>query len=711
MGKRTWAVALTAALFACGHGADRDDGEPAGQPPPAERDPGMSPSMQERATRVAAAIRETVSAERMANSLKALAATPSGAGRQDSRRRADLVYQHFLLAGLQARIDEYEVLIPEPLHASVEVLTPVAYRASLQEEPLEEDYDTHTARMPLPHLAFSADGEAVGRLVYVRFAQMEDFEFLESEGVELLGAIGIARETPLLPPGDQVRIAERKGLAALILYSDPADTGYGRGAPYPRGRYRPDSGASRDTALPLGLLPGDPASPGRAAIPPHPRTDISRASQLPRIPCTTLSGASAAPILKHLRGPPVPADWQGGLPLAYHLGGAPLPIVRVHVESVWERKRIWNVVGMLRGNVNPESWIAAGCYRDAFGCGAAEAGSGTALLIEAARVLGSLADRGLPLSRSVMLCSFDAHQQGLLGCIEFAEHHRSGLAERIEMFINLDQAVTGDRIALTAHPALRQIAERAVRRIWLPDPPAPGGGAPPRAAAPESSGGRSALPFEQILGVPTLDLGSRGVFPVRGTLYDTYGWMKRFGDPGFQSHRRMAELLGQILYECSGATVCGVDFIALAEFIGEHAPPYAMELPEEARRDYESAISRLVDAARRFAAARARLVATDPDPMELRQINDLAGGALKILADDAAVPGQPLFRNLILGIDPRNSRRLVPLPGIDAAGLSIEPGALEAAFARLRDAMTGLDRLLRSLANEMEARLAAADGG
>jgi len=70
--------------------------------------------------------------------------------------------------------------------------------------------------------------------------------------------------------------------------------------------------------------------------------------------------------LKNLGGPESPQEWQGALPLSYHLGSGP---VRVHMKLVqnYSFTTIWNVIGTIRGAAQPDSLVIAGNHRDGLG--------------------------------------------------------------------------------------------------------------------------------------------------------------------------------------------------------------------------------------------------------------------------------------------------------------------------------------------------------
>jgi len=120
-------------------------------------------------------------------------------------------------------------------------------------------------------------------------------------------------------------VAQERGAAGVLIYSDPSDDGWRHGDKYPQGPWRPDTGVQRGSVGYMFQFPGDPTTPGIASVPSLPeskRTPPEQSAQLPKIPVTPLSYADAWPILEHLGGPDSPREWQGSLPFTYD-GGEP----------------------------------------------------------------------------------------------------------------------------------------------------------------------------------------------------------------------------------------------------------------------------------------------------------------------------------------------------------------------------------------------------
>ena len=65
--------------------------------------------------------------------------------------------------------------------------------------------------------------------------------------------------------------------------------------------------------------------------------------------------------------------------------------------------------------------VILGNHRDAWVFGAVDPNSGTAVLQEIARAFSTLRAKGWRPGRTIMLCSWDAEEHGLIGSTEWVE--------------------------------------------------------------------------------------------------------------------------------------------------------------------------------------------------------------------------------------------------------------------------------------------------
>ena len=153
----------------------------------------------------------------------------------------------------------------------------------------------------------------------------------------------------------------------ILIYSDPADDGAGKGAVYPTGPWGPPSHIQRGGVVYDFMVPGDPLTPGWPSLPGARRIDRADAVSLPAIISAPLSYEDARVLL-----------------------AADSPVVRMVVRSDDSIRPIWTVTGLIRGSEHPEQMVIVGNHRDAWIYGGVDPSSGSAALMELARTLGEL---------------------------------------------------------------------------------------------------------------------------------------------------------------------------------------------------------------------------------------------------------------------------------------------------------------------------------
>ena len=81
--------------------------------------------------------------------------------------------------------------------------------------------------------------------------------------------------------------------------------------------------------------------------------------------------------------------------------------------------------------------------------------SGTAIMMEVARVLGQKVKQGWRPRRSIVFASFAAEEYGLMGSTEWVHHKLHKLMARAVAIINIDTCVKGDILYPKASPILK----------------------------------------------------------------------------------------------------------------------------------------------------------------------------------------------------------------------------------------------------------------
>lgn len=149
-------------------------------------------------------------------------------------------------------------------------------------------------------------------------------------------------------------------------------------------------------------------------------------------------------------------------------------IVRMRWETTSRSGSFMNVLGMIPGSnpVRQQETIIIGAHRDHFGQqaglmfpGADDNASGTALLLETARILM----KSGPSKRTILFASFSGEEQNLLGSTWYVQHPTRPLVNTIAM-INVDHVGIGNgqlTVGVTHLP--KDVAGRAARRAGLSD--------------------------------------------------------------------------------------------------------------------------------------------------------------------------------------------------------------------------------------------------
>src|SRR5580700_577447 len=235
--------------------------------------------------------------------LRILTQAPHMAGTIEDKATADYVAQKFRDAGLDTEIVEYKVWINYPAEISVDLTAPagVAMHGPTREHVSNDPYQDDP-RVVMPFNGMSPSGDVEADVVYANYGTPDDFDKLAKLGIDVKGKIVLVRYGQNFR-GVKVFVAQERGAAGVIIYSDPADDGWRRGDKYPDGPWRPDTGVQRGSVGYMFEFPGDPTTPGVASLPSLPenkRISPEQSAQMPKIPVTPLSYHDAWPILQHL---------------------------------------------------------------------------------------------------------------------------------------------------------------------------------------------------------------------------------------------------------------------------------------------------------------------------------------------------------------------------------------------------------------------------
>ncbi len=655
-------------------------------------------------------------------------AEPHPAGSEQNHRLALHIAEEWKRQGWDTvTIHRYDVFNSSPVSVSVEMTEPTRYVAGLREAAYDVDPDTKNPHVQGGYVAMSASGEVTAPLVYARGGNPEDYDLLAKNGIDVRGKIAIVRySNPYSYRGFKALTAQQRGVAALIIYSDPAEDGYKKGTVFPDGPWGPETHIQRGAITYDFIVPGDPLTPGWASVEGARRIKPEESNSVPKIMAVAMSWHDAKPLLQQMDGPEAPRDWQGGLPIVYHLGGGR---VKVHVKVQMDNsiKPNYVVEARLRGAELPNELVLLGNHRDAWEFGGVDPSSGTASMLELTRALGEMAKRGMRPRRTIVACSWDGEEVGLTGSTEWGENFADELRKNLVAYINVDSSVSGPNFQGSAVGSLAPIlvevshtlndpSGKPLYEAWKSSVArdterfaATGGGKRRRSTDDDSlvdtriGSGSDHTVFLNFLGRPVVGLTFDGPYGVYHSMYDDFYWMNHFGDPGYRYHTLMSQLWGVLALRLANADVLPFDFGAygrnihdfLAEVGDKPGVKQNLDLGSvfHAVEDFQSAGQRLKGATE-TALATGKMT-TQKAAVLNRNIMEVESNWL----NPDGIPGRPWFKHMLYAA--RYTYAHLELPGIteaveqkDWATARIQAKVLEQALAKnsalLRQALSDL---------------------
>ncbi len=515
--------------------------------------------------------------------IRVMSEEPHHTGSQAGRDVANYVLGKFREWGLNAELEVFDGLMPTPRERLLELIEPEQYVATLKEPAIPEDKDSSDPGQLPTFNAYSPDGDVTGQLVYVNYGMPDDYKKLAELGVDVKGKIVIARYMGGWR-GIKPKVAAEHGAIGCIIYSDPKDDGYFSDDIYQKGQNRPEFGVQRGSAMDMPIYPGDPLTPGWGAEPGGRKLSIAESKTLPKIPVLPISYGDALPLLRNIGGPLAPEAWRGALPITYHVGPGPSK-VHLKLSFDWNVTTGHNVIARIPGSTYPDEWVLYGNHHDAWVNGATDPVSGNAALMETARALAEMVKQGWRPKRTIVLASWDAEEWGLIGSTEWAEKHAEELREKAVVYFNTDsnrqgvlQVEGSHTLERFVNDVARDVADpRTGKSVWQIMKDARlkeekdeekkksiAGRADLRIGALGS--GSDYTVFLDHLTVASINLSFRGDGGgVYHSIYDSFDWYRRFGDPEFVYGRALAQFNAVALARMASASVLPLEFTNLSD--------------------------------------------------------------------------------------------------------------------------------------------------
>ncbi|KAK7883295.1 hypothetical protein WMY93_029469 [Mugilogobius chulae] len=603
---------------------------------------------------------EEMKAENIKQHLRKFTQLPHLAGTEQNLKYAEQIQREWQEFGLDSvDLVHYDVLLSYPNKTQpnyisiVDLLGNEIFNTSLA-EPVPEGYEDISDIVP-PYSAFSAKGQPEAELVYVNYGRTEDFFQLQREmGINVTGKIVIVRYGKIFR-GNKVKNAILSGAKGIIMFSDPADYCADGVQTYPKGWNLPGGGAQRGNVLNLNGA-GDPLTPGYPAKEYTYRSKLEEGVGLPKIPVHPIGYHDAIYLLKNMGGPIPPNNWKGALNVSYRIGPGFIDdyknfTVRLNIHTNNQIARIYNVIGQIRGALEPDRYVILGGHRDAWVFGGIDPMSGAAVVHETVRSAGRLLNNGWRPKRTIIFASWDAEEFGLQGSTEWAEDNAKLLQERAVAYINADSAIEGMyTLRVDCTPSLHTLVYDITRQISSPEEGEENislyeswhkrDNWTNNRDAPRISKLGSGSDFEAYfirLGIAsgraryTKDKKTErySSYPVYHSVYETFEIVDKFYDPSFRRLEAVARVRGGLIFSIADSLVLPFNVNEYANSINMYALSISQigERHPEQMQKYDVSFNSLFSAAANFTAATSdfheRLQSLNTaDPLQVRIVND-----------------------------------------------------------------------------------------
>ncbi|HMF62927.1 MAG TPA: transferrin receptor-like dimerization domain-containing protein, partial [Edaphobacter sp.] len=353
---------------------------------------------------------------------------------------------------------------------------------------------------------------------------------------------------------------------------------------------------------------------------------------------------------------------------------------------------------------------------------AVDPNSGTAAMLETVHGLGDLLKQGWKPRRTIVIASWDAEEEGLMGSTEWAEQHAKELAHAVAYF-NTDVGVAGPNFGAAAVPSLKQFVREVAKGV-----PSPKGGTvydqwkKSQEASDERSGdastaggpsrfnahvesdvrvrdlgsGSDYTPFFQHVGVPSTDIGSEGPYGVYHSVFDNYNWFIKFADPTFVYEQQQARVFGLEILHMADTDILPYDY----ELYGKEILSYLEAAQKRASNpDLKLDFTAALTAAQRFAAAGTAIrVRQSSPPANTIALNQALRSAENALLTPAGLPKRPWFKHTIYAPGEFTGYAAVVIPGVNEAIDAPDAVRAQAQLASLAEALNRSAAILESAA-------------
>ncbi|XP_049434697.1 aminopeptidase NAALADL1 [Epinephelus fuscoguttatus] len=639
----------------------------------------------------------------------------------------------------QAWREEYMVYLsfPDPKNPNKVTVVDPKNKVLHTAREKEKNYisDQNDPEVVQPYAAYSPGGNPKGKLVYANQGKPSDYQLL-NDTLDLRGTIAITRYGGAGRAAKAINAAPY-GVIGVLVYTDPLDINDGLmsdiNETYPHSWYLPPSGVERGS---FKTDYGDMLTPYLAAKEDTYRIPIKNITGIPPIPIQPIGFEDAYTLICALGGEPAPDTWRGAFNCTYNFGGPGFKDdsvfkssdVKLEIFNYGEMKNSSNVMGVIKGSVEPDRYVIYGNHRDSWVHGAIDPSSGTAVMLELTRVLGKRVKEGSwRPRRSIIFGSWGAEEFGLIGSAEYTEQYFAKLSERAVAYINVDIAVFANAtLRASGMPSLQNVIFKAAKQVNTPgldstslydnwiryaNKTSQAHGLIPKMGYLTGAGSDYAA-FVHYLGIPSMDISytydrtktSARIYPAYHTAYDTFDYASKFIDPGFVSHQAVARTAGNVLIRLADSLVLPLNCSDYAETLGDYLNT-ALEQYQQQLQDKNISmepLKRAVDSFRKAAADLDQEIhrsdLANETPLKVRSINDQLMLLDRAFLDPLAFPDKYAFRHVIWA---SSSEGKPTFPGLADAFANAESSGESSAWDNVHYHLSVLSQAIEGAAHTL----------
>ncbi|XP_076134008.1 inactive N-acetylated-alpha-linked acidic dipeptidase-like protein 2 isoform X1 [Alosa pseudoharengus] len=573
-----------------------------------------------------------------------LAMVNSSWSEQSELFRVSLLVQKWRDLGLRdIHLSNYTVLLSHPGPSPSTIIDKHTNQCFL---PNGEGCD---ATSPLPaadpspsFAAYSAVGSLEAEIVDVQYGSIKDLTQAKAS-LNLTNKIAIMKlgQAPLLY---KLSLLEKMGFGGVLLYVDPCDV--------------PSEVNIWHKAFGVTLNPGgDPSTPG------YPSIKGSFRVQRPYLTSLLVQSISAG-LAKEIMSAPTMGEGHPCTPLAMQ-SASDKRIITLNVTTQASYRTIHNVIGYLKGRINPDRYVLVGSRHGSWHEGSEDWSSGAAIMTQLISSMMSQAHLGWQPDRTIIFTSWGGSALGSIGSFEWGEENRVVLESSAVAYISLYSPVrVGRSSCSTASPSLFQLASDIHKRhlrSCTQNSCCPG----PNISSLQIPGDVSF--FANQLAIPTVQFTSSSTRTLETSFlseafFPSDPSTDKASDPSFRLHEAVAKMTAEAILRLSTDPVLPFYPLDIAlDVQNKLKAAYATRFISHSDDPLQTAELLTAAAVLRdnstFLQSESMRPANDPkerDPSHVRMLNDVLQGLEKSFLIPAPPAG--LCRNLLYGLSTQSSR-------------------------------------------------------